>query len=115
MSIAMRPFLHMFCLMFSLLALLTPGFAALASDFVPTPPAVERVWAADMSIVEISIFKPCQKQGGKRVVSCHIDTGLLRGTATFYFELGTRRFALPGAEEFGAQTGTIVLPPPRRA
>lgn len=108
----MRALVHIVCLLFSVLALLTPSFAALASDFV-TPPTAEQVWTANMTSVEIPAFKPCQKQGGKRVLPCHLDNGLLRGVVALQLYSGKGKFALPIAAQHAGRSGGIDLPPPR--
>lgn len=102
----------MLALLFALVALLAPslaaGYGALAAAPAPAVCAVD-------DGVEVPVFKPCEKQGGKRLLPCHPDLGVLaampaapiwRPASVLQPTAGPmRRLLAPSADP----------PPPRRA
>ncbi len=66
---------HILVLLVALFGLLAPSFAAGFSAVTASTTSV--VVAACDDGVELPEYKPCREQGGKRVLPCHPDLGIL--------------------------------------
>jgi len=71
---------HLRTLLLTLLAVLALAGPSLAVGV--TAAAADQLTMAAVEDADAPAFRPCERQGGKRVLPCHPDLGLLVRTAT---------------------------------
>ena len=103
---------HLLILFVALFGLLSPSFAA-GVGAVAASAAVPAITMADDAGPAVPQYKPCEKQGGKRVLPCHPDLGILAVApeASAWAPAG-RRF--PAAEPLRRLLVPAADPPPPR-
>lgn len=105
---------HLLFVFVALFGLLSPSFAA-GFGALAASTATPAITMADDAAPTVPHYKPCEKQGGKRVAPCHPDLGILTVVSeTAGWAPAGRR--LPLAEPMRRlPVPTTDPPPPRRS
>jgi hypothetical protein len=107
----MRRMISFCLLLLSLLALVTPSLAAISLG--PTLVAGAAMAVGDEGVTAPAL-KPCQLQGGKRVLPCNPDRAVLSQTALAPQPTASAPLPLPEEQRPRSLAPSVDPPPPRR-
>lgn len=103
---------HILVLFVALLGLLSPSLAAGASAVATS--AAPAVTAVADDAPQVPMYHPCKKQGGKRVLPCHPDLGVLIRESASLEWVPAQRLAMRADPVLRMPVPAADPPPPRR-